>query len=45
MNTDEARINRFFGNYAHIIQVIIKPHVLRRYICVNPCPSVASNGF
>jgi hypothetical protein len=46
MNTDEARINdRISGNCVHIIQVTINPHVTRHFICVNPCSSVANNGF
>jgi hypothetical protein len=46
MNTDEARINnRLSSNCAYTIQVTINPHVICRFICVNPCSSVANKGF
>jgi len=43
MNTDETRINNSLsGNCAYTIQVSLASHVTHRFICVNPCSSVAN---
>ncbi|MFZ2163529.1 MAG: hypothetical protein WAW02_15055 [Sideroxyarcus sp.] len=42
MNTDATRINnRVSSNFAYTIQVSCNRHVTHRFICINPCSSVA----
>jgi hypothetical protein len=46
MNTDETRIDsRSSSDFSHIVQVSCNPYVTHRFICVNPCLSVANKGF
>jgi hypothetical protein len=46
MNTDETRMdNRSSSDFAHTVQVSCNLYVTHRFICVNPCSSVASKGL
>ena len=46
MNTDETRMNnRLFCNFALTIQVSLCSHLTHGFIRVNPCSSVANQGF